>query len=675
VRTSAHPKDPRALIDRALRRRHAALGAYPRAVQPGRSTWLREWLVDGAAVVVTTLTLVVITFRLWEANLRIPFVYDAKNVPPLVYGPDASYYLMLVKSMIVHGTYLTNSSLGWPFSFQLYDNPESADQLQLQAQHVLGAVLGDPALTMNLYFLFTFVAVALSAWFVLRRLGVSRLVAGVVGVLFSFLPYHFARGEAHLLLAGYFMVPIAVLLALRVWSREPPFTVDRETSWRVQLKSRRSLLWLLACAAIGSTGPYYAFFAALLVGAAVVVDVVARRSLRTATSGAIAVATIAVVLLLNLAPSFVYWSEHGTNPVALNRGPSETEVDGLRVSQLVLPRQEHRIDALADLQRKSDRFSPVPSERGQQLGLIGALGLVGMLLVTFAALVRRPNAAGREPPDGESRLEVVTRCGVLTLFAVLFGAVSGFSLLVSGLGLHEIRSWNRLSIFIGFLALVAVAFALDWLVPRLPRWHGHAVLAAIVGGVVLVVGVLDQTSPADVPHYQAVERAWHSDDVFMHRIARRLGDNAAVFQLPYVIFPEAGFIEETGPYDQVRGWLHAGSLRWSWGSVHGREGDWQASVTNLLPAETLDRLAAVGFSGIMIDRAGYADHAQLLEQAYTDELQQRPLVSPNRRLLFYDLRPRARELRRRLAPREISALRRQTLAARGEVVRPDVVGE
>lgn len=645
-------------------------------MQPSRATWLREWLVDGAAVVITTLTVVVITFRLWEANLRIPFVYNAKNEPPLVYGPDAAYYLMLVKSMIVNGSYLTNPGLGWPFSFQLYDNPESADQLQLQAQHALGLVLGDPALTLNVYFLFTFVAVSLTAWFVLRRLGVSRLVAGVVGVLFSFLPYHFARGEAHLLLSGYFMVPVAVLLAVRVWSREPPFTVDRDSSWRVQLRSRRSLLWLLACAAIGSTGPYYAFFAALLVACAVVVDVLARRTLRSAASGAVAIATIVIVVLLNLAPSFVFWSEHGTNPVALNRGPSETEVDGLRVSQLVLPREEHRIEALAELQRKSDRFSPVPSERGQQLGLIAAVGLGGMLLVTFAALVRPRRARVGGVPDEDPRLAIVTRCGILTVFAVLFGAVSGFSLLVSGLGLHEIRSWNRVSIFIGFLALVAVAFGLDWVIGRLPRWRGHAALAGVVCVAVLVVGVLDQTSPADVPHYRAVERSWRSDDVFMHRIARGLGDGAAVFQLPYVIFPEAGFIEGTGPYDQARGWLHADSLRWSWGSVHGREGDWQAGVASLEPPDTLDALAAVGFDGIMIDRAGYADGAQLLELAYTNELHQRPMVSPDERLLFYDLRPRARELRRRLSAREIAALRRSTLASRqGAPERPEVVGQ
>jgi phosphoglycerol transferase len=149
--------------------------------------------------------------------------------------------------------------------------------------------------------------------------------------------------------------------------------------------------------------------------------------------------------------------------------------------------------------------------------------------------------------------------------AVIVAAVSGFSLLISALGVRYIRSYNRISVFIAFFALVAVAFALDWIVARLPRWQGRAVVAGVVCVAVLAVGVADQTSSADVPDYKALERAWDSDDVFMHGIQRDLGSGAAVFQLPYVFFPEAGSIVGTGPYDQVRGWLHADSLRWSWG--------------------------------------------------------------------------------------------------------------
>jgi len=633
-----------------------------------RSRWRASFL-DAAGVAAATVGLLVVTLRLWEANLRVPFVYNATDQPPLAYAPDAPYYLMLTKGLVDHGSYLRIPNLGWPFSLQLYDNPESGDNLQLAVLRGLGFFLRDAVLTMNVYYLLTFVAVSLAAWFVLRRLGVSRLVAAVVAILYSFLPYHFARGEAHLLLSGYFMVPIATLLILQVLSDDPPFTARRdspEPRWRLALWSRRALPWFLACAALGSTGPYYAFFAVLLLAAVVVVDLLARRSRRRVASGAVAAGVVLVVLLLNLSPSFLYWLSHGQNNQAIPRGISETEVNGLRVAELVLPRVDHRIGAFADAQRKSDRFSPVAtSERGQQLGLVGALGFVGLLVFTLSRLLRRrTDDESRGPPPLGTRAEIGKRLGLLTIVAVVIATVSGIALIISALGVRYIRSYNRISVFIAFFALIAVAFALDWVVARVPRWHGRAVVAAALCVAVLAVGVFDQTSSADIPDYKALERAWNSDDVFMHGIERDLGKGAAVFEMPYVFFPEAGSIVGTGPYDQVRGWLHADSLRWSWGSVRGRDGDWQGALVRLPAPEALDALTAVGFTGLMIDRAGYEDRGARIEAEYTSTLGQQPQVSPDGRLVFYDLRAWARDLHARLTAAQIDALRRTTLAAR-----------
>jgi hypothetical protein len=643
-----------------------ATAAGPRARFPWRAP-----LADAVGVAAATVGLIVVTLRLWQANFRVPFVYNAANEPPLAFAPDAPYYLMLTKGLVDHGSYLRIPNLGWPFSLQLYDNPESGDNLQLALLRGFGFVLRDAVLTVNVYYLFTFVAVVLAAWFVLRRLGVSRLVAAVIAILYTFLPYHFARGEAHLLLSGYFMVPIATLLILQVLSDDPPFTARRdspEPRWRLALWSRRALPWFLACAALGSTGPYYAFFAVLLLGAAVVADLIARRSWRRVASGAVAAGIVLVVLLLNLSPSFLYWQSHGRNREAIPRGISETEVNGLRVAELVLPRVDHRIDAFAEAQRKSDRFSPVgTSERGQQLGLVGAVGFVGLIVFTLSRLLRRgrANDPACSPPRLGTRTEILQRLGLLTVVALVVATVSGISLLISAIGVRYIRSYNRISIFIAFFALVAVAFGLEWVLARMRRWHGRAVLAGVVCVAVLAVGVFDQTSGADVPDYKALERAWDSDEVFMHGIEKELGPGAAVFEMPYVFFPEAGMIVGTGPYDQVRGWLHADSLRWSWGSVRGRDGDWQGALVRLeKTTDALDALTAVGFSGLMIDRAGFEDHGALIEYGYTTTLNQEPRVSPDRRLLFYDLRPWARSLRERLSPAEIKELRRRTLAAR-----------
>ena len=56
----------------------------------------RDSMLDAVGVVAATVGLIVVTLRLWQANFRVPFVYNATDRPPLAYAPDAPYYLSLI---------------------------------------------------------------------------------------------------------------------------------------------------------------------------------------------------------------------------------------------------------------------------------------------------------------------------------------------------------------------------------------------------------------------------------------------------------------------------------------------------------------------------------------------------------------------------------------------------
>src|SRR6185503_18858772 len=121
---------------------------------------------------------------------------------------------------------------------------------------------------------------------------------------------------AHVLLSAYWLVPVAGLLLVAVTSEKPPFTRDRAEDggtgdWKVSLRGKSSILYLLACAGLASTGSYYGAITLTLLVPVVIVDYLARRRTRVLASGAIAVVTILVVMVLNLMPTFVYWAEHG----------------------------------------------------------------------------------------------------------------------------------------------------------------------------------------------------------------------------------------------------------------------------------------------------------------------------------------------------------------------------
>ena len=191
-------------------------------MKPARSR-LRWRTIVGEAVVVAVATVAVVAvhLRLWRAAWREPWVR----------GGDADFYLMLARSLEKHGSYLHNSNLGWPFGQDLADLPHGSDNLHLLALRFFAVVTGGPASAVNVFFIATFAAVAFTSHLVLRKLGFSRFASGAGAFVYAFAPYHFLRGEGHLLLSGYEMVPIGVLLALMLFEEPLPLLRRRWSTW------------------------------------------------------------------------------------------------------------------------------------------------------------------------------------------------------------------------------------------------------------------------------------------------------------------------------------------------------------------------------------------------------------------------------------------------------------
>jgi phosphoglycerol transferase len=261
--------------------------------------------------------------------------------------------------------------------------------------------------------------------------------------------------------------------------------------------------------------------------------------------------------------------------------------------------------------------------------------------------------------------DVIRVFGVATIVAIIVGATSGISLIIAGIGLSEIRSWNRVSIFIGFFSLATVAFGIDWLRRHLPdrAWRTPVTIAALA--LLVLVGILDQVAPTVVPDYKAAQQRFDSDETFFTKVERDLPKGSAVFNLPYQFFPESGIVNGIGPYDQVRGFLHTDGLKWSWGGVVGTDADWAAAAAQQPSTdELLDRISAVGFRGIVLDRRGDVDGKR--EAGLTDALGPPTFESPDGTQAFWDTRAWARDARRRLGKAGFAAKRREALADRGK---------
>jgi hypothetical protein len=159
--------------------------------------------------------------KLWHANLRIPFVQAG----------DALFLGTAVKGTIENGWFLQNDSIGAPNGVDLSDYPVP-DNLHFLCVKLIGMTTRNWALTVNLYYLLTFPLTALTSLFVLRRLGVSYLVGLTISQLYTLLPYHFLRGEMHLFLAAYYLVPLMILVILRVYRGDAILLRRTENGWQ-----------------------------------------------------------------------------------------------------------------------------------------------------------------------------------------------------------------------------------------------------------------------------------------------------------------------------------------------------------------------------------------------------------------------------------------------------------
>jgi phosphoglycerol transferase len=229
------------------------------------------------------------------------------------------------------------------------------------------------------------------------------------------------------------------------------------------------------------------------------------------------------------------------------------------------------------------------------------------------------------------------RLAALTLIAVALATSGGISTLIALELTTQIRAWSRISIFIAFFALVAMALLMTvaW------RWAGKRgwsvpAVAALAGLLVLVI--VEQTSSAFVPQYVNVRHTYLGDKAFVESVEASLPSGAAIYMLPYRQYPEAGPREGAFDYDNLKPYLLSDALRFSYGGMKGREAGWQTYVYGRPPADALPLVYLAGFSAVWVDRWAYSDGGTAAEQAIRSLTQTEPVVSANGRFSVFDIR-------------------------------------
>jgi phosphoglycerol transferase len=599
------------------------------------SNWKSISIYGGAALLCCGLTYWLLD--LWHAEFRIPFVYG---------GGDELPICLWIKGLKDNPWIFHNARLGMPFGLEMYDYP-LPETLHLAIFKLLDLTTRHFGKVLNLFYLATFPAILLCSLYALRGLGLGYPAALFSSFLYTFLPYHFRRSEAHLFLSAYYAVPLILLVTLRLFGPAPPFFAQATDSAG---GFRRLFRWdwgvIVVCAILGSTGTgYYAFFSCFLLAVAGAAAATYRRRFTPALSAIIVITLICITVALNVAPNLLF----GRRDTAA-RPATDAEIYGLKVAQLLLPIGGHRVPALGKLRAEYNNAPLVNENDAASLGIVGAAGFLFLLGWIGFRLMRSDlrwfNPIARELLDGAA---------LLTLTATLVGTIGGFGSIFALIVNAQFRSYNRISVYIAFLSLLAMAVVIDRFLRTRVRTTRGRVLSYGALLLLLICGILDQTTPLFVPDYRLGKKIFEQDESFVHNVEAVLPPQAMVFQLPYMPFPETGGVHKMTTYDLARGYLHSENLRWSYAAMKGEPGDaWQRAVTSMPIPDMVDAIVGAGFAGIYLDRFGFEDNGAQIERDLSQILDEGPLVA-NSRLVFFSLEHYKTALRKKMSDAEWKA--------------------
>lgn len=536
-------------------------------------------------------------FQLWRLDWQVP----------MLYGGDGIYWVGQVQRSYGDLT----ASLGWPFYQPPSPYEPNYDLIYDLFVAFVGLFTKDTGVVFNLYVLVIPFANALAGYAVFRMTGMRRWLAFAFGMTFGLCPYVQQRLAGHMMLAAVEFVPFSVLLCF--WCAEDP-TFGRPG--KGFLRNPRNWLALAFAWGIANNGAaYYPYFTCFFLCVTALCLILRDRRLSAGTPCFLTIGEIVLWMIPDFFP-MVLGMIAGVGSTLTNgvyRSPIGADIYSLRISSLLLSPNGYGWDKLARWFQRY--FHLLATDEGPMYNenAYGYLGIVGVIafLALLALLFRNHDwRAGREAvPRLSDRLWLLGR---LNVAALLLASIASFGGLI-GIFLRFIRGYNRISPYIAFFALLAAGLWAEWFL-RNHRGRGKALFTAVLA-VVLAYSYWEQQGLFN-PKYEEVQTTWYQDAAFMEEVEQAAGEDAVVFQLPYMKNFENGSLNNMWDYTLLRGPLHSDTLRFSYGAGYGTENDvWYKETSELEPEAMVAELRAQGVAGIYLDLDGYAaeDQQQTLQ--------------------------------------------------------------
>lgn len=469
---------------------------------------------------------------------------------------------------------LTHENLGYPHTADLA-LAFIPDDLQLVFLRLIAHLVGDPIRAVHLHSLLGFALSAATFTAAAQCLRISVWVRLPLALSFALAPYHFVRiSYGHVFLANYYMLPVAVLILVTLYSR---VSSSQQFEW-----PRRTTLvgLLLGSVMVGSSGAYYGVFSGLLAAAVALLLPRGRQNLRDLLTRLGFTGLIVAAFLLAPGVRTVVARVRGLEDV-LTRSPDESIRWGGQLSQLIIPWGTWLPRRLAELSAPIQfEWNPMP--------ILGSLGF----MVVMISLVRRI----RVP---HSNVLVSADIQFFVLISTFFFVSGGLGAVFAYTLDPSFRTWNRFHIYVLLFSLLGLGQALTRL--------ASVKLVPLISTLLLVVvpltqlrplnsvGIGKEPAPSDLAHFDSIK-------LFGSELQVRLPAGCAILQLPTMMYPEGGQVGTVGNGQHLWLPLVTSGFRWSYGAPRGSsEGDHWLPFAAASVAETIEHARDLGMCAVLVD--------------------------------------------------------------------------
>lgn len=521
------------------------------------------------------------------------------NIPMSYFGGDDMGVLVNAKQFTEQGWNMTSDRLGTPFTVQYYDFTSSMmHNVGLLIMKIFAVITGSAAAAMNLTYLSIYFMAGIISYFVMRNIKINCWINALASSVFAVSPYMLYRNIGHIVLTECYFVPLSILICLWIYERDDVLVPDRNF-----FKRKINYVVLFFTFLIANNGiAYYPFFTCFIFLVTAISKLLKTGKIRQGLRGVIATVMVCFFVVLSILPGKIYTLINGSNSAAIDRsGFEQAELYGLKIAQLFMPVNGHGLyDKYIDYY--NDAAFLVNENSTAYLGIIGMIGFIILGLWLFAR---------RDGKDGilSKRLGYLSE---LNIAMVLLGTIGGIGAMFAFFVSPLLRGYNRISIFIEYVAILAVALCMDRLVEVI---NAKKVLKGIliyivygVFGLACIFSIWEGCPNLATPPYDTIREEYASDKDFVERIENQLDEGAMVYQLPYHEYPEFGPVNDMWDYHLYVGFVHSDTLRWSYGSIKGREEDkWNKNVSEMSYGDMVKYLKEQGFAGIYVDRRAYLD--------------------------------------------------------------------